>query len=171
MSQGRHFIESKGERRCLIAGGMHDFRQGNVAGVKESEGWRSTGHGVFSALAARADQTGIAQSRAVRSRKLPLARRNDTSSTLPVRQHIAAIATPDVSGRVLKDGRQLDFQVWKRDAVPYPLGRARPLFSSICGYATFTDWTAPAPIKDTAATIVNCQNVTNETVSRYFIHR
>jgi hypothetical protein len=152
------------------SGRVHVFQQGNVDGVKRSEGWRSTGHGVFSARAARAYQTGIALSRAVRSRKLPLARHNDTSSTLPVRQHIAAIATPDVSGRVLIDGRQLGFQVWKRDAVPYPLGRARPLFSSICGYATFTDWTASAPIKDTAATIVNCQNATNQFVPRYFIH-
>lgn len=74
------------------------------------------------------------------------------------------------SGRILTYGRQLGLQGWKRDAVPYPLGRARPLFTSICGYATFTDWTASAPINGTAAIIDNIKNATNHAVSKHFIH-
>ena len=85
--------------------------------------------GVSSANDARAVKTGLASSRAAGTKKLPLARHDNTSSTLPVRQHRTPVAAPDICSRIRTYGRQLGLQVPKRDAVPYPLGRARPLFT------------------------------------------
>lgn len=111
----------------------------------EKCGGACTGQDGLSAPDAKADKSGLVDHVLLRARKLPLARHDNVSTTLRVRHHIAlaplrmcAVAFPHTAGNWVLESSE-------RDAGPYPLGRARPLFASIYGYATFKDWTVLAP--------------------------
>ena len=136
-----------------------------------SSGQDTLDQGVSSACHASTDKSGLAQSRAYSRQKItPRASRQQlidslsppSHSTLSSLRNQAVIRLYTTSIRTSKSR--------KRDAGTYPLGRARPLFASIYGYATFDNWVALAPIKGTAATITICKNATNHAIPELFIH-